>query len=86
MFRGAIKQAQGPLPKRLTLEDETIYPGDEIQIGTSGHYWLECKREVPFLDGDYSINWKVFLDNSPPSVGIIDLGKLIMDARENHRR
>jgi predicted HTH transcriptional regulator len=42
---------------------------------------LECKPEASFADGDYSVRWKVFLDNSPPSSGEIDLGNLIESIR-----
>jgi hypothetical protein len=61
------------------LEDITLYPGDEQAI--SGQFAVECKREAVLSVGDFSMSWKVFLDNSPPSYGEIDLVTLIETAR-----
>jgi hypothetical protein len=67
------------VPNRLMLEDITLYPGDEQAI--SGQFAVECKREAVLSVGDFSMSWKVFLDNSPPSYGEIDLVTLIETAR-----
>jgi len=42
---------------------------------------FECKRETILGGGDYRVDWKVFLDNSLPSFGEIDLGTLLQNAR-----
>jgi hypothetical protein len=68
-----------PIPVRLKLEDAIVYPGDEQTIN-GAQLSLEIKREV-FAGGDYAMSWKVFLDNSPPSFGEIDLASLIEPAR-----
>ena len=65
-------------PMRLKLEDAIIYPGDEQAINDIS---VECKRETVFAGGDYTVRWKIFLDNSPPSFGEIDLASLIETAR-----
>jgi hypothetical protein len=65
-------------PVRLKLEDAIIYPGDEQAINDIS---VECKRETVFAGGDYTVRWKIFLDNSPPSFGEIDLASLIETAR-----
>jgi hypothetical protein len=36
--------------------------------------WMQCKRGASFAPVDYVARWKVYLDNSPPSSGEIDLG------------
>jgi hypothetical protein len=76
-------QAIARLPKRIDLDEEIIYPGDERTIGSHDN-WLECERKVLLADRDYVVHWKVFLDNSPPTTGEIDLGSLMMDARMQH--
>ncbi len=68
------------IPTRVNMEGQVIYPGDELRIGNFDS-WLECKREVSLAPRDCSVRWKVFLHNSPPSSGIIDLGVLIQNAR-----
>jgi hypothetical protein len=67
---------------RLKLEDAIVYPGDEQTIDDA-RLSLECKRETVFSAGNYSLNWKVFLDNSPPTFGEIDLASLIETARRH---
>jgi hypothetical protein len=67
------------IPPRLKMEDAIVYPGDEQTMDKSLR--LECKRETAFSGGNLTIRWKVFLDNSPPSSGEIDLGSLIESAR-----
>ena len=65
---------------RITLEDVIIYPGDEREIARA-QLLLECKRDLVLTDGDYKLGWRVFLDNSPPSTGEIDLGTMAQKAR-----
>jgi hypothetical protein len=81
LFDGVIKS----VPMRRTLEDAIIYPGDEQTI-EDARFSLECKRETVFASGDYTLNWKVFLDNSPPNFGEIDLASLIETARKQSVR
>jgi hypothetical protein len=59
-----------------------IYPGDEREIVGSACS-LRCMRETPLANGDYVVRWRVFLDNSPTSVGEIDLGTEIQGARQD---
>jgi Putative DNA-binding domain len=66
-------------PMRLKLEDAIVYPGDEQTIYKVS---VECKRETVFAGGDYTVRWKMFLDNSPPSFGEIDVASLIETARK----
>ncbi len=68
------------VPPRLKLEDAIVYPGDEEAI-SEARLSLECKRETVLAVGDYTVSWKVFLDNSPPSFGEIDLASLMEAAR-----
>jgi Schlafen, AlbA_2 len=68
------------LPQRVIMDGETIYPGDLRTIDRSER-WLTCQRDMSFSAGDYLVRWQVFLDNSPPSSGEIDLGMLIQPAR-----
>jgi hypothetical protein len=70
----------GSLPPRLEMGDETIYPGDEREI-TGSQCDLSCRRDAVLVQGDYVLRWKVFLDNSPPSTGEIDVGIELQDAR-----
>jgi hypothetical protein len=70
-----------PLPPRLGMPGEVVYPGDERAIAGSERK-MRCKREVKLDRGDYEVRWKVFLDNSPPSEGQIDLGTYLQKARE----
>ena len=65
---------------RINLEDTIIYPGDE-QALPAAQISFECKRETILGGGDYRVDWKVFLDNSLPSFGEIDLGTLLQNAR-----
>lgn len=69
------------LPRRLDMHGEAVYPGDERDISGSERQ-LRCKRDVKLDRGDYEVRWRVFLDNSPPSEGEIDLGTYIQKARE----
>jgi hypothetical protein len=73
-------QLAASIPARVNMDGQAIYPGDERIIGNSDP-WLECRRELSLEPGDCSVRWKVFLDNSPPSYGTIDLGILIRNAR-----
>ena len=68
------------LPARLDMVDGPIYPGDERVIGASER-WVQCNRETSFAQGEYVVRWKVFLHNSPPSSGEVDLGLAIENAR-----
>jgi hypothetical protein len=68
------------VPTRIRLEDSVIYPGDE-QMLDGARISFECKRETVLSGGDYKLEWRVFLDNSPPSFGEIDLGTLLQHAR-----
>jgi len=69
------------LPSRLEMRDEVIYPGDEREI-TGSECTLQCKRDAVLALRDYLVRWKVFLDNSPPSSGEIDVGSEIQPARD----
>ncbi len=69
-----------PPPSRLEMRGELIYPGDERDIAGSSCQ-LRCKREATLTEGDYVLHWKVFLDDSPPCTGEIDLGTNIRSAR-----
>lgn len=69
-----------PLPARVDMRGKVVYPGDEHEVSGSDRH-LRCEREVTLAEGDYVVRWRVFLDNSPPSVGEIDLGKYIQNAR-----
>jgi hypothetical protein len=68
------------VPMRLMLDGSIIYPGDEQEIA-SASFALQCPREMVITAGDLTLSWKVFLDNSPPSSGEIDLATLIETAR-----
>jgi hypothetical protein len=48
---------------------------------TSGLALAAMQAEAVFASRDYTSSWKVFLDNSPPSSGEIDLGSKIERAR-----
>lgn len=72
-----------PLAQRLDLSNHVIYPGEEREIAGS-HCHLRCRREAILATGDYLIGWTVFLDNSPPSRGEIDLGSELETARREH--
>jgi predicted HTH transcriptional regulator len=70
----------GSIPSRIELQDEIIFPADVREI--SGSYChLRCKRDVLLSAGDYVFHWAVYLDNSPPSLGKIDVGTLLQGAR-----
>jgi Putative DNA-binding domain len=69
---------------RPKLEGAIIYPGDVLNINAA-HLSLICKREALLASGDYTLSWKIFLDNSSPSFGDIDLAILI-EAERNKRR
>jgi hypothetical protein len=81
LFDEGLARVHKSIPTRLQLEKSIIYPGDEQTIDKS-RFSLECKREAALEVGDYALHWKVFLDNSPPSYGEIDLGTLIETARQ----
>ncbi|HQU44690.1 MAG TPA: hypothetical protein PK867_17880, partial [Pirellulales bacterium] len=68
------------LPQRLEMHQQVIYPGEEREISNSACH-LRWKRQRALATGDYLIAWRVFLDNSPPSAGEIDLGAEIEMAR-----
>jgi predicted HTH transcriptional regulator len=72
------------VPSRLELQDETIFPADVREISGS-HCHLRCKRDVLLSSGDYVFHWTVYLDNSPPSMGAIDVGALLQGARAASR-
>jgi len=79
LFNGWTVQG-GALAPRLEMRGEVIYPGDEREIDGSGCL-LRCKRDAVLAQGDYVVRWKVFLDNSPPSTGELDVGSEIQIAR-----
>ncbi len=68
------------LPQRLEMHHQVIYPGEEREIPNSGCH-LRRKRQGAVAIGNYRIAWRVFLDNSPPSAGEIDLGAEMEMAR-----
>jgi hypothetical protein len=80
LFKEGLVGVRESLPLRLKLENAIIYPGDEQAINNA-RLSLHCKRETALAGGDYTVSWKVFLDNSPPSFGEIDLASLIETAR-----
>jgi Putative DNA-binding domain len=80
LFDEGLVRVIKSVPMRFQLEDPIIYPGDELAINDA-RLSLECKRETVLATGDYTLSWKVFLDNSPPSLGEIDLASLIETAR-----
>jgi hypothetical protein len=71
----------GALPSRLDMTGEIIYPGDERDI-TGSQCHLRCKRDAALVEGDYVVRWTIYLDNSSPSVGEIDIGTEIQGARK----
>lgn len=79
LFDDGLVQIIKSAPTRIKLDDAIIYPGDEHE--TDRVLAVECKREAVLTGGDYKLSWRVFLDNSPPSFGDIDLGTVIQDAR-----
>lgn len=80
LFDGWTVQASS-LPPRFDMRGEIIYPGDERKIAGS-ECQLRCRREATLAEGDYLVRWRIFLDNSPPSDGEIDLGPHIQGARK----
>jgi hypothetical protein len=80
LFDGWTVQGRS-LPPRLEMPGEVIYPGDEREIAGSECH-LRCKREAELAEEDYVVRWSVFLDNSPPSTGEIDLGTEIQGTRK----
>jgi Putative DNA-binding domain len=80
LFNNDVMKVMRSPPMRIKLEDTIIYPGDEQELNNA-KISFECKRDAVISGGDYKISWKVFLDNSPPSFGEIDLGALLQDAR-----
>lgn len=81
LFDGLTMQ-KGRLDSRHEMREDVIYSGDEREIADS-ECRLQCRRGSVLAVGDYGIKWKVFLDNSPPSEGEIDLGEWIQTARIN---
>jgi hypothetical protein len=79
LFDEGLMRIMKSVPTRLKLEDAIIYPGDEQAI--DARLSVECKRDTVFASGDYTLSWKVFLDNSPASFGEIDLASLIETTR-----
>jgi hypothetical protein len=64
------------------MRGEVVYPGESREIpGVGGSMYLPC-QEV-FKPGTYILCWKLFLDNSPPCAGEIDLGAEIEEARKS---
>ena len=68
------------LPSRINMSGEVIYPSDERVIDGS-ECTIRCKRDIALGEGIYEVQWKVFLDNSPPNIGKIDIGSEIHSAR-----
>jgi hypothetical protein len=71
----------GRLNSRHEMRHDLIYPGDEREIADS-ECRVQCRRESALASGDYVVNWKVYLDDSAPSEGEIDLGDWIQNARD----
>ena len=65
---------------RFEMRGEVVYPGDEREIPDSACQVI-CNRKLTMTQGDFVVRWKVFLDNSPPCAGEIDLGPEIQSAR-----
>jgi hypothetical protein len=85
LFDEGLVRLTKAVPTRIKMEDAAIYPGDEQSIANA-QLCFECERETVLADGDYKLNWRVFLDNSPPSFGEIDLSPLLKDARTRARK
>jgi hypothetical protein len=68
------------IPPRISFNDTIIYPGDEIIIA-GAQLAFECERDFVIQEGDYKIRWNVFMDNSPPSTGNIDIDIVTQEAR-----
>jgi hypothetical protein len=54
LFDGEQMHAQ-ILARRLKMDQETFYPGDERTISGSER-WIECKRGASFAHGDYVVH------------------------------
>jgi hypothetical protein len=63
------------------MPEESIYPGGARIIEDSANSWLQCPQNLSIVDGDCVVRRKVLLDNSPPSSGEVDLGRLVEDVR-----
>lgn len=74
------RSAVASLSKRYDMDGEIVYPGDERVIPGSQRR-VDCGSEAEVGQDEYSVKWTVFLDNSPPSVGKVDLGVALQDAR-----
>jgi hypothetical protein len=79
LFDGWTVQVR-ELPSRSELRG-AIYPGDQREIERS-RCELRCLRSTMVAPGDYVVKWRVFLNNSPPSVSEIDLGTHIQGSRK----
>ncbi len=79
LFDGFTLQA-GSLPSRIEMHGDVVYPGDERDIAGS-EASLKCRTGVALPEGICIFKWKIFLDNSPPSEGEIDLGAVVQKAR-----
>ncbi len=65
---------------RFEMNGSVIYPGDTKAIDGSKQE-VFFKKEIILVEGDYVVHWKAFLDNSPPSIGVIDISTEIQQSR-----
>lgn len=76
---GNVRRGSGLV--RVKLPNVVIYPGDECKVPSSEEEF-RCKPSQPIMPGDYSLHWKVFLDNALPSTGELDLSAFLQTERE----
>lgn len=69
------------LSGKIDMRGEVIFPGDQLKIPES-QYNFKIFREIVFQIGEYMVEWKIFLDNSPPSAGNFDLGEWLSRHRK----
>jgi hypothetical protein len=65
---------------RYTMVGEVIYPGDERLVPAFKREW-RLKRDHLITPHSHTCDWRVFLDNTPPSGGVLDLGQFLEDSR-----
>lgn len=67
------------LPLRRKQVGEVLYPGEEREVDDAVRE-IAVKKDAQFKAGDLFVGWRVFLDNSPPSRGTLDLGEAVREA------
>ena len=71
-------------PQRIEMTGMSIYPGDEMQI-REVLAQVEIAREADVIDGDFKVEWSVFLDNALPTRGVLSLDIDIQNVRVARR-